>query len=189
MRRITPPLQAAAATASSRSSPEPYATSASVSSTGSSSPRRRTTATRTARWTEPTRRNAPLAAYARDAEIRALDLLEQSLARSGSRPVNEVVVRRLLGSASRDVDELRPQLEARASAMEESATERLRERGERESQELRETLDSQRKHVGSELARRESALKQRTLAFSQTEERQFARHRLPVAGDELTPRR
>ena len=126
-----------------------------------------------ARWIEPTRRNAPLAAYARDAEIRALDLLEQSLARSGSSPVNEVVVRRLLGSASRDVDELRPQLEARASAMEESATERLRERGERESQELRETLESQRRHVGGELARRESALVQRTLAFSQTEERQL----------------
>ena len=49
----------------------------------------------------------------------------------------------------------------------------VRERGERESQELRETLDSQRKHVGSELARRESALKQRTLAFSQAEERQL----------------
>ena len=126
-----------------------------------------------ARWVEPTRRNAPLAAYARDAEIRALDLLEQSLARSGSRPVNEVVIRRLLGSASRDIDELRPQLEARASAMEESATERLRERGERESRDLRETLESQRKHVGGELARRESALKQRTLAFSQAEERQL----------------
>ena len=126
-----------------------------------------------ARWVEPTRRNAPLSAYARDAEIRALDLLEQSLARSGSRPVNEVVIRRLLGSASGDIDELRPQLEARASAMEESATERLHERGERESRDLRETLESQRRHVGGELARRESALVQRTLAFSQAEERQL----------------
>ena len=144
-----------------------------------------------ARWVEPTRRNAPLSAYARDAEIRALDLLEQSLARSGSRPVNEVVIRRLLGSASRDIDELRPQLEARASAMEESATERLRERGERESRELRETLESQRRHVGGELARRESALVQRTLAFSQAEERQLTadmrswRRRLEQFGRDL----
>ena len=129
--------------------------------------------TAAARWVEAGRRGAPLAAYARDAEIRALDLLEQSLARSGGRPLNEIVVRRLLDSAPRDVDELRPQLEARARAMEETATERLRERGERESREIRETLERQRGHVGRELEQRESTLKQRTLAFSQAEERQL----------------
>ena len=83
------------------------------------------------------------------------------------------MVRRLLGSAAQDVHELRPQLEARARAMKESATERLHERGERESRELRETLESQRSHVAGELARREAAPRQRTLAFSQAEERQL----------------
>jgi len=129
--------------------------------------------TAAARWVEPGRRGAPLAAYARDAEIRALDLLEQSLARTGGRPINDIVVRQLLGSAPRDADELRPQLDARARAMEETATERLRERGERESRELRETLERQRSHVGRELEQRGSTLKQRTLAFSQAEERQL----------------
>jgi len=57
--------------------------------------------------------------------------------------------------------------------MEETATERLRERGERESRELRETLERQRSHVGRELEQRGSTLKQRTLAFSQAEERQL----------------
>ena len=126
-----------------------------------------------ARWTEPARRGAPLAAYARVAETRTLDLLERSLGRSGNRPVSDTVVRRLLGSAARDVDELLPQLEARARAMEESATERLHERGERESRELHETLEGQRNHVARELARRETVPRQRTLAFSQAEERQL----------------
>lgn len=126
-----------------------------------------------ARWTEPARRGAPLAAYAREAETRTLDVLERSLGGSGNRPVSDIVVRRLLGSAAQDVHELRPQLEARARAMEESATARLHERGERESRELRETLEGQRNHVAGELARREAALRQRTLAFSQAEERQL----------------
>ena len=100
-------------------------------------------------------------------------MLERSLGGSGNRPVSEIVVRRLLSSAAQDVDELRPQLEARARAMEESATARLHERGERESRELRDTLESQRNHVAGELARREAAPRQRTLAFSQAEERQL----------------
>ncbi len=126
-----------------------------------------------ARWVEPARRRAPLAAYASKAELRTLELLEESLARSGDRRVHDVVCHRLLRSAKRDIEELRPQLEASASEVQATATERLRERGARESRELRQTLESQSLHVSRELARRESTSMQRSLAFSKAEERQL----------------
>ncbi len=126
-----------------------------------------------ARWTDPSRRSGPLRAYARDAETRTLDLLEDSLARSGSRPVSEVIKRRLLEAAEKDISELRPQLEPRATALAERASKRLRERGERESRELREVLKQQRERVRTELADRERDLAQLSLAFNREEERQL----------------
>ena len=126
-----------------------------------------------ARWTEPARRTGPLRAYARDAETRTLDLLEAALAGAGGRAVTEVVERRLLEAAPRDILELKPQLEPRAKEVAKSAARRLRERGEREAAELRNVLEEQRERIRSELAAKDRDLAQRTLAFNREEERQL----------------
>ena len=119
-----------------------------------------------ARWTDPTRRSEPLRAYAREAEVRTLALLDESLGggdgRSGGGPTggaaapNEVIQRRLLDAAPRDIAELRPQLEPRAAEFAAVAERRLAERGEREGRDLRGTLQRQRERVVAELARREA---------------------------------
>src|SRR5439155_25756908 len=62
-----------------------------------------------ARWVEPSERKGPLAAYAREAEEKTLELLERALGEPRSTPA-EQVQRKLLGTAPRDIAELLPQL-------------------------------------------------------------------------------
>jgi len=93
-----------------------------------------------ARWIEPARRSGPLKAYAREAETRTLDLLEQSLTGRLDWAPPDVIRGRLLAAAPPDVEELLPQLEPRAEELAGLATRRLRERGEREARDLDETL-------------------------------------------------
>ena len=124
-----------------------------------------------ARWTDPARRPSPLRAYAREAETHTLALLDEALGGSGG--PSEVVRRRLLAAAPRDIDELRPQLEPRASEFAAIAERRLGERGERESRDLHDTLRRQRERVLAELDRREADYEQLALAFKQGEMRQL----------------
>ena len=53
-----------------------------------------------------------------------------------------------------------------------SAAERLRERGEREERQLRETLEGQRRRVEAELTKHDTSVLQLELAFSEDERRQ-----------------
>ena len=126
----------------------------------------------TARWVEPSRRTGPLAAYARDAEARTLDLLERALARGDGWTPAETVRRRLLDAAARDVEELRPRLEARARETADGAARRLAERGAREARDLRRVLVEQRARVEAELAKHERA-DQLALDFSPDERREL----------------
>ena len=126
----------------------------------------------TARWVEPSRRAGPLAAYARDAEARTLDLLERALARGDGWTPAEAVRRRLLDAAARDVEELRPRLEARARETADGAARRLAERGAREARDLRRVLVEQRARVEAELAKHERA-DQLALDFSPDERREL----------------
>ena len=123
-----------------------------------------------ARWVEPSRRRGPLMAYAEEAETRTLERLDAAL--QSARTPGDTSHRRLLGSAVRDVEELLPQLEERAALVGQNAVERLRERGEREERQLRETLESQRERVESELRKQEGAGVQLTLDLSEDEKRQ-----------------
>ena len=125
-----------------------------------------------ARWIELSRRREPLTAYAREAEARTLTLLEASLNSNTAEP-NEIVRRRLLDSASRDIDELRPQLEPRAEEFAAAAKRRLAERGEREARDLRATLVEQRGRVVTEIKRHEAEYSQLTLEFDVAETRQL----------------
>jgi hypothetical protein len=112
-----------------------------------------------ARWQDPERRDGALAAYARTAERRSLELLEHALADPAGREVPEGVTRRLLDSAAQDVRELLPQLERRADELGTEAQARLRERGTRESADLERVLEEHRDRVREELdkGQRESA--------------------------------
>jgi superfamily II DNA or RNA helicase len=125
-----------------------------------------------ARWIDPDRRDGPLTVYARDAEARSLELLDGALAHPAPRQPAEQIARRLLESASRDVEDLLPQLEARALDLVDEAERRLRERGERERRDLRETLERQRDRVREELGRHSEQFKQLTLDFDVEERRQ-----------------
>jgi hypothetical protein len=110
----------------------------------------------TARWVEPSQRQGPLKAYARDAEAKTMELLERTLASRNGRLPSETIQRRLLDAAARDIDELLPQLEPRAEELAATAIQRLRERGEREERDLGEILERQRARVREELAKYES---------------------------------
>ena len=127
----------------------------------------------TARWVEPSRRRDPLKPYAREAEAKTLDLLDRALGVRGGRAPSEIIQRRLLESASRDIDELLPQLDLRAREMAETAIERLVERGEREERDLRETLERQRKRVLEELDKHRTEFDQLTFDFAEEEKRQL----------------
>lgn len=129
-----------------------------------------------ARWAEPSQRKAPLKAYAREAETRTLDLVEKSLGGSDSRTPSDTIQRKLLDAAERDIGELLPQLEPRAEELAEVAIERLRQRGEREEKDLRETLERQRARVLEEVEKHEKsagAFDQLTLGFDEEEKRQL----------------
>ena len=58
----------------------------------------------TARWIEPARRSGPLKAYAREAETRTLDLLEQSLTGRLDWAPHDIIRGRLLAAAPPDVE-------------------------------------------------------------------------------------
>ena len=121
-----------------------------------------------ARWTEPALRREPLRAYAREAEVRTLALLDESLGSGGPAP-NEVVQRRLLDAAPRDIEELKRHLEPRAEESARTAAEALRERGEREAKLLSETLERQRGRVMEEIERHRREFQQIAMDFGSDE--------------------
>lgn len=126
-----------------------------------------------ARWVEPERRDGALAAYAREAESRSLELLDEALGGTRAQAPASAVADRLLSAAPQDVAELLPQLEQRAGELAAEAARRLAERGERERGDLIETLERQRDRVRDELSRHAHELPQLTLDFSDEERRQL----------------
>ena len=126
-----------------------------------------------ARWIEPTRREGALKPYARDAEEKTLTLLEEALGRQGGTPPSGTVQQRLLETAGQDVQDLREHLEPRAEEFAATAIQKLQERGEREADSLRETLERQKKKVEAELERHVGQMTQLTLGFTDDEKRQL----------------
>ena len=126
-----------------------------------------------ARWTEPSQRKGKLAAYAREAEAKTLELLERSLSEPRRRVPGESIQRKLLATALRDIEELLPQLEPRAEELAALAIDKLKKRGEREEKDLRETLERQRARVREGLAKHEGEFEQLTLDFGEEEKRQI----------------
>ena len=127
----------------------------------------------TARWIEPTRRKGSLSPYAADAQARTVDLLDEALSGRRLAAPSKQVTKRLLEAAPRDVQELLPQLEPRAAEVAARATEKLRERGEREARDLQKTLEAQRERVVQELAKYDKDARQLTLGFDEDEKREL----------------
>jgi len=127
----------------------------------------------TARWIEPTRRKGPLTAYARDAETKTLDLLERSVGSDSRIMPNEIIQKKLLDSAQRDIEELLPQLQPRAEELATLASAKLMQRGAEESEALREILERQRDRVRGELLRHKGSFQQLTFNFDDSEKRQL----------------
>jgi hypothetical protein len=126
-----------------------------------------------ARWIEPSQRRARLTAYAREAEMKTLDLLDRSLGGAQRHPPAEAIRKRLLAAAPRDIEDLLPQLEPRAEELAVLAIEKLRQRGEREEKDLRETLERQRARVREELEKAGPRFAQLSLEFGEDERRQL----------------
>jgi superfamily II DNA or RNA helicase len=127
-----------------------------------------------ARWVEPSQRaGVPLKAYARDAELKTMELLERSFNGDGGHMPNEVVRGNLLAAAQQDINELLPQLEPHAEELAGVAIQRLAERGAREEKQLRETLTRQRQRVQEELKKNQADFEQLTMDFAADERRQL----------------
>jgi hypothetical protein len=102
----------------------------------------------TARWIDPAIRKSPLTPYAREAELKTLELLDQSLV-AAANLIQPTIVTNLQSAAARDIAELLPHLERRGQEYAEDAIRKLAKRGEDESKQMREILESQRKHIGA----------------------------------------
>jgi hypothetical protein len=101
----------------------------------------------TARWIDPAQRRARLEPFKREAEAKTMQLIEDSLAEQAGRPLEDVVQKRLLAAAQRDVEELLTHLEARGRECSSAAAALLVKRGEAESRSMREILESQKRRI------------------------------------------
>lgn len=129
----------------------------------------------TARWVEPATRRGPLSPYAREAEARTLDLLEQALGPGARGKVPGVVAARLQACIARDIEELLPHLDTRGMEAKSDAEAKLAARGRTEAESLRRVLEEQRRRVEAELGRTASV--QLTLEFDEQEKRQLESNR------------
>jgi len=129
----------------------------------------------TARWVDPVQRKGALAPYGREAEGRALQVLEEALLPRAGRAVEPVVAERLRASVARDVEELLPRLEERGETYAAEARAKLTERGRVESDEMRKILEEQMRRLQRAAAERDDA--QLSLTFDAEERRQVESER------------
>lgn len=107
----------------------------------------------TARWAELTTRRGSLTPYAREAEAKTLELLEDGV-RPGTHPsVPDVIAKRLQSSFARDIEQLLPHLEQRGKEAKVDAQAKLAKRGLDEADSIRRVLEDQRRRVLTELGR------------------------------------
>lgn len=109
----------------------------------------------TARWIDPKTRKTPLSPYAREAESKTLNLLEEALTAARSRTVSDEVRNNLQSFASRDIQELLSYLQTRGAEYAKDAEKKLQQRGEAESKAMREILENQKKHIAGTLTKHE----------------------------------
>lgn len=124
----------------------------------------------TARWAEAAGRRSPLTPYGRDAEVKTLELLAQSLRPDSGTKVPPAMADKLLASIAKDVAELLPHLDTRGKDAMREAESKLSERGRVESEGMKKTLEEQKHRVEKELGKAPDP--QMLLEFSADERRQ-----------------
>lgn len=123
------------------------------------------------RWRPESARTGPLEPYRAggEAEARTLDLLDRSLPEADTNPVPPEVQHRLSETLVRDLEELRPHLEARAREAAIEAAGLLHERAGREGTELEQLIRDRRQRITAA----QKASPQLELAFSVDELKQL----------------
>jgi superfamily II DNA or RNA helicase len=131
----------------------------------------------TARWTDPKIRKVPLSPYAREAEMKTLQLLRESLTRQARRQIDTHVQEQLLSSAAQDLGELLAHLQTRGQEYAEEATRKLKTRGQQEAKAMQTILETQRKHISSTEAKQVREQRQGQLFENEDEQRQLEANR------------
>jgi superfamily II DNA or RNA helicase len=125
----------------------------------------------TARWTPESDRQGGLQPYARDAEVRTMQILENAMADpAGSRELPSGTADQLIAGMASDVAALLPHLEARGNEARDAAARRLADRARIESEEMTRILEAQRNRVLKTLEKTEGHPDQLEL-FTVVEER------------------
>ncbi|MGO9462717.1 MAG: DISARM system SNF2-like helicase DrmD [Isosphaeraceae bacterium] len=125
----------------------------------------------TARWIEPSLRKGPLNPYAREAELKTLDLLETALLPTNVPDVDPVIQAKLRDAAAGDVEQLLPHLKERGSELAEGARVALAKRAEQEASAMRTILEEQKKRVAETAGKYRDP--QLLLDFNDDEQRQL----------------
>ena len=128
-----------------------------------------------AKWAPLAERSGSLQVYARggDAEKGSLALLEDAFTDLHSGESFESALQaQLISTAAEDIQALKAQLEERAEEFRVDAVRKLKERGEREEKQLRDTLLKQRDRVLKELEKHEKQA-QPLLKWAEEERREF----------------
>lgn len=110
----------------------------------------------TARWLPLDERSDGLPPYARDAEARTMQILEDAMFDlSGKDDLTEEVSNQLASCMTSDVEALLPHLQERGEAAREAAQNRLSDRARIESEAITKVLEAQKKRVLSALKKHE----------------------------------
>ncbi len=134
----------------------------------------------TARWTDRKVRKGQLSPYARDAETKTLQLLDEALIDGTGRSMTDAVLRQLQASAPRDVQELLSHLQSRGEEYARDAEKKLLDRAEAEAKAMREILETQKKHIENTVSMHDRVdPRQMRIDFGEREEeiRQLAANR------------
>jgi hypothetical protein len=107
----------------------------------------------TAKWISPSTRRGALIPYAREAEARTVELLDEAMRSASNRRVPDAVVKQLKSALEQDIVELLPHLQERGEAALADAENRLAQRGRVESESLRKILEDQKRRVTAELGK------------------------------------
>lgn len=107
----------------------------------------------TARWLEPNKRDGGLKPYARDAEAKTLELLNNSLRPDNPGKLPAELHSQLLQTIGDDVAQLLEHLQARGDAARVDAEAALAARGKAEADEMKRILETQRKRILDELGK------------------------------------
>jgi SNF2 family DNA or RNA helicase len=131
--------------------------------------------TASARWIDPSNRKGKLSTYSKDADAKAIELLDEAFAHAIGSHLSEQVTKRLHESVEQDIEELLPHLMTRGEEAKIAAEAQLNERGKIESEGMLKVLQDQKKRVETEYGKQIPS--QMMLDFDESEKKQYESNR------------